>query len=186
MSLVPCKDCNGHGYFVRGHYSEDETFAGDCEHCDGTGERPWGVGDLGTVLRRAEEEGLGDPPRALDGVRRVEARVWVDGPDGVVDGGDYCIVYIDAPVTEADKAAARAELHLDDPLPVRYGHWLVDAVQGGKSLSSASEVFTVHLNPWAVMNFGGANRRRLRAAALADARVRHGYSRWYSRSNRRV
>jgi len=40
MSLVPCKDCNGHGYFVRGHYSEDETFAGDCEHCDGTGERP--------------------------------------------------------------------------------------------------------------------------------------------------
>lgn len=37
--LTHCKDCNGHGYFVRGHYSEDEAFAGDCERCDGTGER---------------------------------------------------------------------------------------------------------------------------------------------------
>lgn len=35
-----------------------------------------------------------------------------------------------------------------------------EAVQGGKGLSSASEVFSVHTNPWAVMNFGGANRSR--------------------------
>lgn len=31
-------------------------------------------------------------------------------------------------------------------------------VQGGKAVSSAEEYFSVHTNPWAVMNFGGSNR----------------------------
>jgi peptide/nickel transport system permease protein len=44
--------------------------------------------------------------------------------------GDTVTAVLGSRATEADKAAARAELHLDDPLPVRYGHWLVDAVQG--------------------------------------------------------
>ena len=44
--------------------------------------------------------------------------------------GDTVTAVLGARASDADKAAARAELHLDDPLPVRYGHWLVDAVQG--------------------------------------------------------
>lgn len=39
-------------------------------------------------------------------------------------------------------AAIRAELHLDDPLPVRYGNWLGNAVQGdfGKSILTKQDV----------------------------------------------
>ena len=33
-----------------------------------------------------------------------------------------------------------------------------DFEQSGKSMSSAEDVFSVHRNPWAVMNFGGSNR----------------------------
>ena len=44
--------------------------------------------------------------------------------------GDTVTAVLGARASDADKAAARAQLHLDDPLPVRYGHWLVDAVQG--------------------------------------------------------
>ena len=37
---------------------------------------------------------------------------------------------------------------------------VAEALADGKPVSAASEVFSVHQNPWAVMNFGGANRSR--------------------------
>ena len=37
---------------------------------------------------------------------------------------------------------------------------VAELVADGKVLSAADEVFSVHENPWAVMNFGGANRSR--------------------------
>ncbi|MFG2966883.1 ABC transporter permease [Streptomyces sp. NPDC048288] len=44
--------------------------------------------------------------------------------------------------TMAQRAAARAELGLDDPLPVRYVHWVTDAVQGdlGRSITYRQDV----------------------------------------------
>ena len=41
-----------------------------------------------------------------------------------------------------------------------------DVAQGGKTISSASDVFSVHANPWAIMNFGGANRSMNPYAAM--------------------
>jgi peptide/nickel transport system permease protein len=42
----------------------------------------------------------------------------------------------------ADVARVRAELHLDDPFPVRYGRWVVDALSGdlGRSYRTGEEV----------------------------------------------
>jgi len=37
---------------------------------------------------------------------------------------------------------------------------VAEVLAEGKAVSSADEVFSVHQNPWAVMNFGGANRSR--------------------------
>ncbi len=44
--------------------------------------------------------------------------------------GDTVTAVLGARASEEDKAAAREELHLDDPLPVRYVQWAGDAVQG--------------------------------------------------------
>src|SRR5215475_11069967 len=50
-------------------------------------------------------------------------------------------------ITEADLAAKRAELHLDDPLPVRYITWLGGAVHGdfGRSFRSYTPVTSLYL-----------------------------------------
>ncbi len=44
--------------------------------------------------------------------------------------GDLVTNMLGANASEADRAAVREDLHLDDPLPVRYVQWLGDAVQG--------------------------------------------------------
>lgn len=59
--------------------------------------------------------------------------------------GDPTVVYIDPnkpPPSEEDLARLRAELGMDDPVPVQYLHWLENAVQGdlGFSLSGRRPV----------------------------------------------
>lgn len=44
--------------------------------------------------------------------------------------GDTVTAVLGERASEEDRAAAREELHLDDPLPVRYVRWLGDAVTG--------------------------------------------------------
>lgn len=44
--------------------------------------------------------------------------------------GDVVVAVLGETSTEADRQAAREELNLDDPLPVRYLQWLGDAVSG--------------------------------------------------------
>jgi peptide/nickel transport system permease protein len=44
--------------------------------------------------------------------------------------GDEVITVLGAKASAADQAAARHDLHLDSPLPVRYGYWLGHAVRG--------------------------------------------------------
>lgn len=44
--------------------------------------------------------------------------------------GDVVSAVLGANATPEAREAAREELRLDDPLPIRYGHWLSDAVQG--------------------------------------------------------
>jgi peptide/nickel transport system permease protein len=44
--------------------------------------------------------------------------------------GDMVTTVLGANATEDDRAAVRAELRLDDPLPVRYARWVGDAVTG--------------------------------------------------------
>jgi peptide/nickel transport system permease protein len=49
--------------------------------------------------------------------------------------GDIVTSVLGVNATEADKAAAREELNLDDPLPVRYAQWLGDALHGDLGVS---------------------------------------------------
>ncbi|CAB4363552.1 MAG: ABC transporter permease subunit [Actinobacteria bacterium] len=44
--------------------------------------------------------------------------------------GDVVTAVLGERATEADRVAARHDLHLDDPLPVRYGRWVAEAVTG--------------------------------------------------------
>jgi len=44
--------------------------------------------------------------------------------------GDVVVAVLGETSTEADRQAAREELNLDDPLPVRYVQWLGDALSG--------------------------------------------------------
>ncbi|MFM7252834.1 MAG: ABC transporter permease [Ilumatobacteraceae bacterium] len=44
--------------------------------------------------------------------------------------GDMVTTVLGANATDDDRAAVRAELRLDDPLPVRYARWVGDAVTG--------------------------------------------------------
>lgn len=44
--------------------------------------------------------------------------------------GDVVVAVLGETSTEADRQAAREELNLDDPLPIRYVQWLGDAVSG--------------------------------------------------------
>ena len=44
--------------------------------------------------------------------------------------GDVVTAVLGERATEADRVAARHDLHLDDPLPVRYGRWIAEAVTG--------------------------------------------------------
>ncbi len=50
-------------------------------------------------------------------------------------------------ITPAAIALKRAELHLDDPLPVRYGDWLLNALRGdfGRSFRSYAPVRTMYM-----------------------------------------
>lgn len=49
--------------------------------------------------------------------------------------GDVVTSVLGQNATEADRVQARHELRLDDPLPVRYGRWVADAVQGDLGVS---------------------------------------------------
>jgi peptide/nickel transport system permease protein len=49
--------------------------------------------------------------------------------------GDIVTSVLGPNVSEADREAARQELNLDDPLPVRYARWVGDAVQGDLGVS---------------------------------------------------
>ncbi|MBI4932806.1 MAG: ABC transporter permease [Actinobacteria bacterium] len=49
--------------------------------------------------------------------------------------GDIVTSVLGPNVSEADREAARQELNLDDPLPVRYARWVADAVQGDLGVS---------------------------------------------------
>jgi len=49
--------------------------------------------------------------------------------------GDVVIAVLGENSTEADRIEARRELNLDDPLPVRYGRWVADAVTGDLGVS---------------------------------------------------
>lgn len=49
--------------------------------------------------------------------------------------GDVVTAVLGENATEADRVVARHELHLDDPLPVRYGRWVADAVTGNLGTS---------------------------------------------------
>jgi peptide/nickel transport system permease protein len=51
-------------------------------------------------------------------------------------------------ITEQDLAAKRAELHLDDPLPVRYLDWLAGAIRGdfGNSFRSYTPVLNLYVD----------------------------------------
>ncbi|CAB4864238.1 unannotated protein [freshwater metagenome] len=44
--------------------------------------------------------------------------------------GDTVDSVLGANASQADRLQARHDLHLDQALPIRYGHWLADAVQG--------------------------------------------------------
>ena len=44
--------------------------------------------------------------------------------------GDVVTAVLGENATEADRVVARHELHLDDPLPVRYGRWVAGAATG--------------------------------------------------------
>ena len=44
--------------------------------------------------------------------------------------GDMVTTVLGANATEDDRAAVRAELRLDDPLPIRYARWVGDAITG--------------------------------------------------------
>ena len=48
----------------------------------------------------------------------------------MLEGVDTVIAVLGQKSSAEDRAAAREELHLDDPLPVRYVQWAGDAVQG--------------------------------------------------------
>ncbi|WP_284141514.1 ABC transporter permease [Virgibacillus sp. LDC-1] len=75
-------------------------------------------------------------------------------------GGPSSMMRMDA--TEEERAAISEQLGLDDPIPIRYGKWLIDAMQGdlGLSLSSGQEVtdrilerfpFTLQLTMWTIV-----------------------------------
>jgi peptide/nickel transport system permease protein len=49
--------------------------------------------------------------------------------------GDIVTSVLGQNATEAERAAARQELHLDDPLPLRYARWLGNAVRGDLGVS---------------------------------------------------
>ncbi len=49
--------------------------------------------------------------------------------------GDIVTSVLGPNVSEADREAARQELNLDDPLPVRYARWVGDAIQGDLGVS---------------------------------------------------
>jgi peptide/nickel transport system permease protein len=49
--------------------------------------------------------------------------------------GDIVTSVLGPNVSEADREAARQDLNLDDPLPVRYARWVGDAVQGDLGVS---------------------------------------------------
>lgn len=51
-------------------------------------------------------------------------------------------------ITPADVAHERAVLHLDDPLPIRYGHWLLGILHGdfGRSFRSDAPVSQLYLD----------------------------------------
>jgi peptide/nickel transport system permease protein len=49
--------------------------------------------------------------------------------------GDIVTSVLGQNATEAERAAARQELHLDDPLPVRYARWVGNAVRGDLGVS---------------------------------------------------
>lgn len=57
--------------------------------------------------------------------------------------GDTVTAVLGANASLEDKQQARAELHLDDPLPVRYAHWVASAVTGdlGRSYRTRQPVF---------------------------------------------
>ena len=59
-------------------------------------------------------------------------------------------------ITAADVAAKRAELHLDDPLPVRYATWVSGAVHGdfGRSFRSYTPVTELYAQRIAVVVVG--------------------------------
>src|SRR5207248_1690338 len=67
-------------------------------------------------------------------------------------------------ITAEDLAAKRAELHLDDPLPVRYVTWLGGAVRGdfGRSFRSYAPVAQLYVD-----RIGG------RGAVVVDDRIAH-------------
>ena len=56
--------------------------------------------------------------------------------------GDVVLAVLGQNSTEADRVEARRELRLDDPLPVRYGNWVADAVSGdlGRSYRTGQPV----------------------------------------------
>lgn len=56
--------------------------------------------------------------------------------------GDVVLAVLGQNSTEADRIEARRELRLDDPLPVRYGNWVADAVSGdlGRSYRTGQPV----------------------------------------------
>lgn len=62
--------------------------------------------------------------------------------------GDPIDVMLGERAAEADRAALRAALHLDEPIPTQYGRFLIAAAQGdfGRSLTSRSPVAEVILS----------------------------------------
>jgi peptide/nickel transport system permease protein len=56
--------------------------------------------------------------------------------------GDTVSAVLGANSTQEAREEARAQLRLDDPLPVRYGHWVADALQGdlGRSYKTKQDI----------------------------------------------
>ena len=61
--------------------------------------------------------------------------------------GDTVSAVLGANSTQEAREEARAQLRLDDPLPVRYGHWVADALQGdlGRSYKTKQEDRKAHV-----------------------------------------
>jgi hypothetical protein len=97
--------------------------------------------------------------------------VWLHNRSGKSQTGEL-VLSIEHGLNSA-KDIARREVALSDgeyrlealtwDIPKDHPMWgmrvLASFVQGGEVRSKADEVFSIHQNPWAVMNFGGKHRR---------------------------